>query len=72
VAAVARKAQSISTVKPPLLPRGEREQNLPPHKSIDEANTPGRRFLRFFAPGQCADAPKSISVAAVVIAQHVR
>jgi hypothetical protein len=69
-AGVARGAQSISTVKPPLVPRGERER-FPAAQLIDEADAPDRGFLRFSAPGQRFDAPKFILSSAVVIAQHV-
>jgi hypothetical protein len=60
-AGVARGAQSISTVKPPLVPRGER-QRFSAAQSIDEADAPGRRFFPFSASGQRSDAPKFISV----------
>jgi len=60
-AGVAHGAQSISTVKPPLVPRGERER-IVAAQSIDEADAPSRQSLRFSAPGQRSDAPESISV----------
>src|SRR5690349_6311637 len=60
-AGVAHGAQSISTVTPPLVPRGERERILP-HSRSNEADAPSGRFFHFSALGQRSVASESISV----------